>query len=149
MQEKPASAPTRGQVGNITLVESTAQVGGDKVIVATYLFRAMAVEPKEAMVAFGSSKIPRSEAKDYQVILVDHQGNVLAQYGIWNPRKLVVEKQGLVENPEATYSARFPFDARAKEVRVLDSQGVLVAKTEVGSVIREFCAKLKHDKDCP
>jgi hypothetical protein len=148
IKEKPAEAPIVGQVGSILLVQDTNTAGGDKVLVATYLFRAGQVQPREAIVTFGSGKVPRSEAGDFRLQLMDRQGKVSAEYGIWNPRKVVVEKQGLAEVPEAIYSARFPFNAHAWEIRVLDPQGNVVARTDIGSVIREFCSKLREDKDC-
>jgi len=148
VQEKPAEAPRTGQVGNIMLVDNTARTSGDKVIVAVFHFAPDRVYSREVIATFGPNRPARTDARDYVFQLVDRQGRVITEYGIWNPRKVVVEKQGVVETPEATYAARFPFDSRAREVRLLDSSGNVVATTQVSSVVSEFCARLKQDKDC-
>ena len=148
MKDTSTATPPRGQVANIMLVDRPDQAQAEKVILATFLFTAAAVQPKEAMVTFGPARTPRSEAGDYRLRLIDQQNRVLSEYAIWDPRKVVVERQGLVENPTGTYTAHFPMNARAKAVQVLDKQGNLVATAEIGSVIREFCRRTKQDRDC-
>jgi hypothetical protein len=145
---QPAAAPNVGQVGGIALVRDLSEASGQKVIVATYAFRATGVQALGAMVAFGSGAAPRLDDYHFRIRRVDGLGAILNEYGIWDPRKAIVEKQGLVEVPEAVHAARFPFDPRARQVRVLDGQDKVVAATEVGPIIREFCAKATKDPDC-
>ena len=60
----------------------------------------------------------------------------------------VVEQEGLVRAPEAVYAVRFPFDARAAKIEVIDASGTVLATTVFDGVIREFCAQQKRDPDC-
>lgn len=145
---QPSGAGQTGQVAGILLVRDPAQGTGDKVIVASYRFTAQGVEARETMVAFGPANLPRTDASEFRFQLIDRQGAVRAEYGITDPRKVVVEQQGLVEVPEAIYVARLPFNSGAREVRVLNAQGAAVASTDVRAVISGFCADRKQDKDC-
>jgi len=81
-------------------------------------------------------------------MLVDVGGETLGQYTIRNPRRLLVERKGLIEEEEVFYVAVFPFSARAAQVRVLDRRGKALAITEVSPVIQDFCLVAKHDEDC-
>lgn len=80
--------------------------------------------------------------------LVGRNGQILLSYGIWDPRKSVVEKQGVVESPEGVLVARLPFKPDADKVRVRDKDGGIVAETEIRSLILEFCQRLENDEDC-
>jgi hypothetical protein len=146
--EQPAAMPNAGPVGGILLVRDLSEGQGRKVIVASYVFRAGGVQAKDAVVAFGDGRTPRSEGADYRIRLVDASGAALSEYAIGDPRKVVVEKKGLVEIAQATYAARFAFDARARQIQVTDRQGNLLALMDVGPAIRAFCAKAPKDADC-
>ena len=63
-------------------------------------------------------------------------------------RRAIVEQQGFVEVSEAMHAVRFRFDVRARQVRVLDRQGRVLATTDLGPALREFCAKAGGDPDC-
>jgi hypothetical protein len=145
---QPAATPNTGLVGGIALVRDLSEVSGQKVIVATYVFRSAGVQPLGALVVFGSGETPSLDDYHFRIRLVDGMGTVLSEYGIWDPRKAIVEMQGLVEVPEAVHVVRLPFDARARQVRVVDRQDKVVAATDVGPIIREFCAKAIEDPDC-
>ena len=99
----------------------------------------------------GSGNIPYSQKCDFQFELVDVEEKLLARYGIWNPRLLIAdedEKTGFVEVPTATFVARFPFNANAREIRVLDAQGKIVTSKDVRSAIKAFCDKHRDHPDC-
>ena len=147
-KEQPVAAPQSGPVGGILLVRDPSQGQGPKVIVASYVFRAGSVQAQPALVAFGAARPPRSDGQDFRVRLVDAAGAALSEAGFFNPRRVVVERQGLVEVPEATYAARFAFDARASQAQVLDAQGNVLASSDVAGAIRAFCAKTQKDPDC-
>jgi hypothetical protein len=147
-KENPPGAGPVGQVGGIQLVGDTGRGAGEKVLVATYRFDSTGVRPGEAIVAYGSGRLPRSEGGAYRLQLVDAQGTALAEYSIGDPRRVVVEHQGVVQNSQGIYAARFPFHPRAREIRVLDQGGAILARTDVAAVIREFCDRLPQDKDC-
>ncbi|MGI9078693.1 MAG: hypothetical protein ACR2G6_15395 [Gemmatimonadaceae bacterium] len=147
-KEKPASASNTGEVAGIMLVRDPGQGVGNKVVVASFLFSAGQVQAREAIVAFGPGKLARSDGSDFKLQLTDFQDRPLAEIGIVSPRKAVVEQQGVTESPEAVYAVRFPFQATAKAIRVLDPQGNVLATADIGAVIREFCANKRGDKDC-
>lgn len=146
--EKPAAAAPRGLVGNILLVEELDQAGSDKVLVASFLFKPDRVEPRDIIVTYGAANPLNSDFHDFRFTLVDEHRRQLVTIEIWNPRKVVVEQQGIVEILEATYAVRFPFDPEAKEVWVLDSNGKLLASADVRSAIAAFCARVQQDPDC-
>ena len=99
-EQMTANAHTVGQVGSIMLVADATQPTGSKVIVATFRFHSGGVDPGEVLVAFGSANVPRTEANDFKLSLVDVGSIALTEYGIWNPRRVVVENEGLVETEE-------------------------------------------------
>ena len=141
-------ATTAGQIGGILLTENLDQAQASKVIVASYVVTANSFDPKEAIVSFGSPGTLSGSGSDYTVELISTGGETLLDYGIWDPRKAVVEQQGIVENPEALFAARFPFRPEAAMVRVRDASGRVVAETEIRTIILEFCQGLKNDPDC-
>jgi hypothetical protein len=144
----PVGAGETGMVGGIQIVRDPALTGGGKVIVASFRFTAAGVEPREAIVAFGATNTPRTDTTEFTFQLLGAQDRVLAQFGTLDPRKVVVERQGVVQQPEAIYAARFPFNPGARSLRVLNSQRAEVARTELTAVIREFCTPLRQDREC-
>lgn len=157
---KMTDKPSIVQLGNILLVDKSSPVlPGQKVFVATFDFEKGKIEAQEVLVAFGTGKIPYSQQCDFWFELVDGEGKALARYGIWNPRKVIAEadgiaeadkqrKTGLVEVPVARFSARFPFSVNAQEIRVLGAKQQTVASTDVRAAIRGFCKAHKDDPDC-
>ncbi|MGK2962234.1 MAG: hypothetical protein ACSLFK_08820 [Gemmatimonadaceae bacterium] len=145
---RPVGADETGMVAGIQLVRDPAFTGGGKVLVASYRFAAEGVQAREAIAAFGATNVPRTDTAEFTFQLLDAQDRVLAQFGTLDPRKVVVEQQGLVLQPEAIYAARFPFNPNARAIRVLDNRGAEAARTDLVSVIREFCAPLSQDRDC-
>lgn len=148
LEEKPAAAPEVGEVGGIVLVADRNQRPGTKVIVATFVFRSDAVTPRDVVVTYGAGAAKGSPEKDYSIRLISVDGRTLSEHTISDPRKAVVEKQGVVINPEGVYAARFRFDKSAAQVHVLDSQGNVVARSDVRPVMQEFCKRIKDDPDC-
>ncbi len=144
----PADAGTSGQIGGILLTENRNQQGAPKVIIASYQVTATGFIAKEAIVSFGSPGSLDGSADDYTVELVGRNGQTLLSYGVWDPRKSVVEKQGVVESPDGVLVARLPFKVDADKVRVRDKGGSVVAETEIKSLIMEFCRRLENDEDC-
>lgn len=149
--EKKHHFPT-GQQGSILLLEKGDQaLPVEQVFVAAFQFTEEKIEPQELLVVPGSGNIPYSQKCDFQFELVDVEEKLLARYGIWNPRLLIAdegEKTGFVEVPTATFVARFPFSANAKEIRVIDATGKMVASIDVRSAIESFCTKQRNHPDC-
>ncbi len=152
--------PPIGQVGNILLVEKPRRVlSAQKVFVGAFKFETDKfgndkIGPQELVIAFGTGKIPYSQQCDFWFELVDVKDNVLARFGISDPRQLIVDDQnkqkmgGFVKVPVAKFAARFPFSADAKEIRVLNAQEQPVTSTNVRAAIYEFCAAHEKDPDC-
>ena len=145
---RSANADPEGQIGPIHLVGDLRATTGVKTLVAAYGFTPSGVTPSVAQVVYGAGSTPRSEGSDFRLLLVDAAGQTLSQYTIRNPRRLLVERKGLIEEEEVFYVAQFPFSARAAQVRVLDRRGKALATTEVATVVRDFCALVKNDEDC-
>ena len=145
---RAAHADPEGQIGAIHLVEDLRATTGIKTLVAAYGFTATGVTSSVARVVYGAGTSPASEGSDFRVVLVSDAGETMAQYMIRNPRRLLVERKGVIEEEEVYYVVRFPFSVRAAQVRVLDRRGKMLASTDVGSVIREFCVTAHHDEDC-
>lgn len=141
-------AGTTGQVGGIAVMEGGSPDAGSTVVVASYRFDAAGVHPREAVMAFGAANPPRSDGADYTFQLVGGQDRALAQFAIMDPRRNVVEEEGLVEVAQAIYAARFPFQSESRGIRVLDATGREVARTDLTPVIRDFCSKLRDDREC-
>lgn len=137
-----------GQIAGILLTQNLVQANAPKVIVASYRVTAAGFAATQSLVSFGSPGSSSGGGDDYTVELAGRDGRVLFKYGIWDPRKAVVEKQGIVVNPEGTLAARFLFRPEADKVRVRDRSGDVVAETDVRSVVIEFCRRLKDDTDC-
>lgn len=144
----PVGAGESGMVGGIQLVRDPVLTGGGKVVVASYRFAADGVQAREAIVAFGATNTPRTDTTEFTFQLLGAQDRVLAQFGTLDPRRVVVEQEGLVQQPEVIYAARFPFNPDARAIRVLNNQGVELARTDLVAVIREFCAPLEQDREC-
>jgi hypothetical protein len=127
----------------------------DKIVVATFLFKEGKVEFRGAILAFGSSTIPKTPPKtqrDFWVSLVDDQGKEVAKYGIFDPRKQFLDEGEATksEKPifvDASYTARLPFDPKVKGIRILKDDKEL-AKADLVPIIKKFCAKHADDKDC-
>jgi hypothetical protein len=148
VRERPASAEEDGLVGTIRLVVELRELPEEKTLVAAYRFAANTVEPIEARVVPGAGGMPRTESGDFRIVLLDRDGQALREYGIRNPRRLLVERHGMIETPEALYVARFGFDARAREIRVLDRKRKILATTDLLPAMREFCTTATADEDC-
>lgn len=147
-KEYAGEAGTSGQIAGILLTQSLNQSGAPKVIIASYRVSATGFTATQSLVSFGSQGSLGGGGDDYAVELVGRDGQVLLKYGIWDPRKAVVEKQGIVVNPEGVLAARFPFRPEADKVRVRDKSNAIVAETDVRSLVLAFCARLKDDADC-
>lgn len=147
-QEYIGEAGTSGQVGDVLLTQNLRQTAAPKVIVASFRVTATGFTPTQTLVAFGAAGSVGGGGDDYRVELVGRDGRTLVQYGIWDPRKAVVERQGIVVNPEGVLAARLPFKPEAEKIRVRDKSGTIVAESDVRSVMVEFCRRLKYDPDC-
>lgn len=149
--EKKDQAPI-GQQGSILLVDEPSQAQPmQQLFVAEFQFKGEKVEAQELRIVAGTGNIPYSQKCDFQFELVDVEENLLAKYGIWDPRILIAdedEKAGFVEVPTATFVARFPFTANAKEIRVLNAQNKIVASKDVRAAIKKFCEKHMDHPDC-
>lgn len=144
----PASAPMTGNVGSIFLTSSPAQATGTKVVMAELLFGADGVKSQRVVASYGAPTSGSSGARDFVFRLVSTTGKPLAEYGVWDPRKAVVEKQGIVTNPSGTQVAKFAFHPDAAEIQVIGEDGAVLLKVPVREVMKEFCSRLKTDKEC-
>ena len=63
-------------------------------------------------------------------------------------KSVIVERQGIVVNPEGVLAARLPFRPEADKVRVRDKSGTVVAETDVRSLVLAFCRRLQDDPEC-
>lgn len=140
------------QLGNILIVDKPSDVLlVQKVFVATFQFQKDKIKKEKVIVALGRGKVPHSQQCDFWFELVDVKDNVLAKYGIWNPRRVIADEHkeiGFVEIPVATFAARFPFSVNAQEIRVLDAKQKKVASTDVRPAIAYFCKAHKDDPEC-
>ena len=137
-----------GQVGGVWLADDATTTARDKLVVASYRFTANRIDVLESRLIPGAAKVPRSDGGDFRVVLTTTEGEILAQYAIRNPRKVVVEHKGLIETAEALYVARFPFNRRAEEIRILDRRGRPIATTSLSQAVQQFCLRAKEDEDC-
>jgi hypothetical protein len=141
-----------GQQGSILLVDEPRYAQPlQQVFVLEFRFKGEKVEARELLVVPGTGKIPISQKCDFQFELVDGENRLLARYGIWDPRILIAdedEKTGFVKVPDATFVARFPFTAKAKEIRVLNAEKKVVAGKDVRAAIEKFCSIFKDHPDC-
>ena len=152
--------PSTVQLGNIILVDKASRApAAKKVLVAAFQFGTDKfgndeIKSKELIVAFGTGNIPFSQQCDFWFELVDAKNNVLARYGISDPRELIVDdptkqqKGGLLKVKTAEFAARFPFTTDAEKIRVLDAQEQPVASTTVPPAIYKFCTVHEKDPDC-
>jgi hypothetical protein len=139
---------TTGQIGGIAVREGGTPLADSRVVVASFHFDATGVHAREAIMAFGAGNVPRSDGTDFTFELLGGQDRVLARFGVVDPRRNVVEQQGIVMAPEAVYAARFPFHVESRGIRVLDASGREVARTDLVPVIREFCSQMPRDEVC-
>lgn len=141
-----------GQQGSIQLVDDRRQTQPmQQEFVAAFQFKGENIEAQELLIVPGTGKIPHSQKCDFRFELIDVEENLLARYGIWNPRILIAdedEKKGFVEVSIATFVARFPFTARAKEIRVLNAENKIVVSKDVRAAIKEFCGENKNHPEC-
>ena len=149
--EKKEQAPI-GQQGNILLVEKPSQaLPMQHVFVAAFQFKKNEIEAQELLIVPGIGKIPYSQKCDFQFELVDMRKETLARYGIWNPRRLIADEhkdKGFEIVPTATFVARFPFTAKAMEIRVLNAKNKPLASKDVHRAIKKFCGMHKDHPDC-
>jgi hypothetical protein len=138
----------KGFVGGIMLAEGAAAAAPPKVIVTSYALSGAAFTQQEALVTYGSGGLLANSGEDYRVELVNASERILQSYSVTDPRKFVVERQGIVENPTGVLTARFRFDPSAALVRVRDANSMIVAETNVRSLIVEFCRRAQGDPDC-
>lgn len=152
-----APAPDKSEIGNterkgfvagIMLAEGTNAETPPKVIVTSYAVKAAAVTQMEAVVTYGSGGLSTSSGEDYRLELVAANDRILQSYSVADPRKFVVEKQGVVENPEGVLTVRFRFDPDATLIRVRDKDSAVVAETDLRPLIAEFCRRSPGDTDC-
>jgi hypothetical protein len=141
-----------GQQGSILLVDEPSKAQPmQQLFVAAFQFKGEKVEAQELRVIPGTGKIPYSQKCDFQFEMVDAEGNLLAKYGIWDPRILIAdedEKEAFVKVPVATFVARFPFTAKAKEIRVVNDKNKIVGSKDVRAAIKKFCEKNKKHPSC-
>jgi len=138
----------KGFVAGIMLAEGTTAETPPKVIVTSYAVKDAALTQMEAVVAYGSGGQSTSSGDDYRLELVAANDRILQSYSIVDPRKFVVEKQGVVENPEGVLTVRFRFDPDATLIRVRDKNSAVVAETDLRPLVAEFCRRAPGDSDC-
>jgi len=142
------TAPSRGQFGNVRLVNQTDEPGVGRAVVATFVFTPDGVKDGDSGVVFGAGNEVKTDFDDFTVDLVDRRGRVLAQYGIKDPRKAIIERQGWLERPAASHVARFAFKPDAASIRVLDAKRKMVAHAEITPLVEEFCRAHPGLHDC-
>jgi len=122
-----------------------------KVIVVNFLFSDGKVEPQDPVVTFGRGQTPVSQGCNFSFLMLGTQDEVLAQFGIWDPRTQISDERpqkGFVVAKHATYAARFPFSTQVKEIRLLDSRREQVSVVDLTSAVRVFCREHPKDSDC-
>ena len=146
--ERLATADSPGTVGNIRVGVDGGRAEARKVVLVAFRFSSEGIEAQEVRVAHGSTSRPHADRHDFRLALVDAQQRRLEEYDIWDPRRVAVEKQGLVQMTEMRYIARWPFHADAWEAWVLDRNGKPLASVLVRPTIESFCAEQRQDTDC-
>ena len=122
-----------------------------KVIVVNFVFSETGAESQVPIVTFGRGHTPASQGCNFLFVLVGTKDEVLAEFGIWDPRVQISHEKpqiGFVVAQQATYAARFPFSANAKEVRLLGSQREQLNVIPLTSAVRTFCLKHPSESDC-
>jgi hypothetical protein len=142
------TAPSRGQVGNVRLVSQMDEPGVGRAVVATFVFTPDGIKVGDSGVVWGAANEVKTDFDDFAIDLVDRRGRVLAQYGIKDPRKAIIEKQGWLERPAASHVARFPFKPDAAAIRVLDAKRKVLAHSEITAIVEEFCRAHPGAHEC-
>ena len=138
----------KGFVAGIMLAEGATAETPPKVIVTSYAIRDAVLTPIEAVVTYGSGGLSTSSGEDYKLEMVNADGRILQSFSVIDPRKFVVEQQGVVENPTGVLTARFKFDRSAILVRIRDAKSKIVAESDLRPLINEFCSRVPRDPDC-
>jgi len=146
-------ASDEGACVTVNKLESSgaAVTSNRKVIVVNFLFSESGVEPQAPMVTFGRGQTPASQGCNFLFLLVGTQDDVLAQFGIWDPRTQISDEKpatGFIVAKQATYAARFPFSTRVKEVRLFDSRREQLNVINLTAAVRTFCIQHPGDSDC-
>ena len=122
-----------------------------KVIVVNFVFRETGVESQVPVVTFGRGQTPASQGCNFQFVLVGTQDEVLAQFGIWDPRTQISDEQpttGFIVAKQAAYAARFPFSSRVKEIRLFDSRREQVRVVDLTGALKTFCLEHPSESEC-
>jgi hypothetical protein len=142
------TAPSRGQVGNVKLVTATEEPGVGRALVTAFLFTPDGIKVGDSAVVYGAGNEVQTDFDEYQIDLVDRRGRVLGQYGIQDPRNVILEKQGWLERPSASHIARFPFKPDATAIRVLDGRRKVLAHAEISQLVESFCKAHTGQQEC-
>ena len=138
----------RSLVAGIMLAEGGTTAAPPKVIVSSYALSGGSFTQKEALVSYGSGGLPEGSGDDYRVELVDANDRILQTYSVGDPRKFVVERQGIVENATGVLTVRLRFDPASSKIRIRNASSTVVAETDVRSLLAEFCRRAQGDPDC-
>ena len=154
MRDRPVlRASDEGACVTVNRLESAgaAVTSNRKVIVVSFHFSENGVEAQVPVVTFGRGQTPASQGCNFVFLLVGSQDEVLAQFGIWDPRMQISDEKpvkGLIVAQRATYAARFPFSAQVKEVRLLNSRREQLTVVNLTAAVRAFCLEYRTDSDC-
>ena len=143
--EEPRSRP---QVGNVQLIDSNTDARVPHALVVELIFTNEGVQPGTQLIVDGAQQPGRSEEVDFRVNVVDRAGRVLSEYGLADPRKVIVERRGWVMMPQAVHAARFPLSKDAAAVRLFDARGQLLARADVEPIVTTFCREHPRVKGC-
>jgi hypothetical protein len=116
-----------------------------------FIFSETGVQSEVPVVTFGRGQTPASQGCNFQFVLVGTQDEVLAQFGIWDPRTQISDEMpttGFIVAKHAAYAARFPFSTRVKEVRLVDSRREQVRIIDLTVTVKTFCTEYPSESDC-
>lgn len=138
----------RGNFGGVMVAQAEPRQANAKVIVVSFGVSDSGWEVKDSVVAYGSGGVLAGGGDDYTVELVGSGNETLSAVAVWDPRKAVVEQQGIVVNEQGTLAVRLPFSVEATAVRVRNREGRTEVEYGVRAALEKFCRSAGEDPDC-
>jgi hypothetical protein len=138
----------RGNFGGVMVAQAEPRQANAKVIVVSFGVSNSGWEVRDSVVAYGSGGVLAGGGDDYTVELVGSGDETLSSVAVWDPRKAVVEQEGIVVNEQGTLAVRLPFSVEATAVRVRDREGRTEVEYDVRAALEKFCRTAGEDPDC-
>lgn len=138
----------RGNFGGVMVAQAEPRQANAKVIVVSFAVSDTGWEVNDSVVAYGSGGVLAGSGDDYTVELIGPGDETLTSVAVWDPRKAVVEQQGIVVNEQGTLAVRLPFSVEATGVRVRNREGRTEVEYGLRAALEKFCQTAGEDPDC-